>query len=147
MKWPSVKEMLPWYTPHSPARCIRSLSPLLQCWFPALKSSSPASWGSVSPTKWTHNINNCSNQTALQLQIEGNISGQRVAALATDVESGGYRQANQAAVQTVSGDYSKQGGKEHDQVSNKLQTDGQPSAHKRRKTWDFCTQKKTDVQY
>lgn len=49
-------------------------------------------------------------------------------ALATDIQSVGYGQANHAAVQRVSGNDSKQSGEKHHQVSNKLQTDGQPSA-------------------
>lgn len=46
----------------------------------------------------------------------------------THIESVGNRQADQAAVQRVSGNDSKQCGEEHHQVSNKLQSDGQPSA-------------------
>lgn len=49
-------------------------------------------------------------------------------ALATDIQSVGYGQANHAAVQRVSGNDSKQSGEKHHQVSDKLQTDGQPSA-------------------
>lgn len=47
---------------------------------------------------------------------------------ATDIEGGGYGEANQTTVQGVSGDDGKQGCEEHDQVSDKLQADGQPSA-------------------
>lgn len=46
----------------------------------------------------------------------------------THIESVGYRQADQATVQRVLGNNSKQGSKEHHQVSNEFQTDGQPSA-------------------
>lgn len=84
--------------------------------------------------KSTQHVNNRFHLTASQFQIISCVCGWRIAALATDVESGGYRQANQAAVQGVSGDDSKQGREQHDQVSNKLQTDGQPSADERRKT-------------
>lgn len=48
--------------------------------------------------------------------------------IVTDIEGVGYGQANHATVQRVSGDDSKQSRKKHYQVSNELQTDGQPSA-------------------
>lgn len=46
----------------------------------------------------------------------------------TNVEGVGYRQANQAAVQRVSGNDGQQSREKHHQVSKELQTDGQPSA-------------------
>lgn len=49
----------------------------------------------------------------------------------THIESVGYRQTDQAAVQGVPGNNGKEGSKEHHQVSNKLQSDGQPSADTR----------------
>lgn len=79
--------------------------------------------------KSTQHVNNCPCVTALPFQIIIIIII-RTAVLATDIEGGGYGQANQAAVQGVSGDDGKQGCEEHDQVSNKLQADGQPSADK-----------------
>lgn len=46
----------------------------------------------------------------------------------THIESVGNRQADQAAIQGIPGNNSKQGREEYHQVSNKLQSDGQPSA-------------------
>ncbi len=46
----------------------------------------------------------------------------------TDIKGVGYRQANQATLQRVSGNDSKQSSEKNHQVSKELQTDGQPSA-------------------
>lgn len=81
-----------------------------------------------------HVNNNRLRPTALPFQIIVCVCSRRIAARATDVEGGGYGQADQAAVQGVSGDDGKQGCEEHDQVSNKLQADGQPPADKWGKT-------------
>lgn len=67
-------------------------------------------------------------------------------ASATDIQSVGYGQANHAAVQRVSGNDSKQSGEKHHQVSNKLQTDGQPSADTCIKNHKECT-KNAHVKY
>lgn len=42
----------------------------------------------------------------------------------TDIEGVGYRQANQATIQRLSGNNSKQSRKKHHQRSQELQTDG-----------------------
>lgn len=54
-----------------------------------------------------------------------------MSAIVTDIKGVGYRQANQAAVQRISGNDGKQSSEKHHQVSNELQTDGQPSADTR----------------
>lgn len=45
---------------------------------------------------------------------------------ATNIKGVGYRQANQATVQSVSGNDSKQSSEKHHQISQELQTNGQP---------------------
>lgn len=48
----------------------------------------------------------------------------------TNIKGIGYWQANQATVQRISGNNSKQSREKHHQVSQELQTDSQPSVKK-----------------
>lgn len=71
-----------------------------------------------------HNQNPYDVSNTINIIIICSVYDKNVSVSATDIEGVGYRQANHATVQSLSGNNSKQSSKKYHQGSQGLQTDG-----------------------